>query len=1309
MFGLPEAPASLSEAEHLERLTRSDSFASACGRRPVLSASPSAAPSASAGGAPGRDDTLESDEAGDANATPPPAPTRRLPGQRPSGGPGAESEAEALDTPVKVDGTVPRLAHVTGKALPLPPAELEALDVEVKPESTGRDFADELSQCLEDVQQQMTETYMRVKSEGWTGMHFLTEVDKDLEVQSKGLTGGHVPVDVDQRLLEDAQQRTRLPLTRQKLEAYTQAKDESPTRVRFAAEARDWSESPKKRPGFEPDMEAPPPGPPRLLGRQSSGKFERSPSRNWDAAASEEPQQADMSEVYGQSEAVEASPTDAAEASPTRGFVPDPRSTLFRLECEDRKVKKAYQPASYGVTSTASRTVGPLTSSSFMAEGPTSDFFPMVDATAPGASEMAPPSKDIVPLRDMPALLRSVFEGDFAALREPGSSPGEASPSKGCGLSQSGRLPDIKVDCTLSDRCQGSVFLSHVAKDTVATWQRLPLRLHSPRRPHLKLPSLPRTQLDIASAVNVGGSLLLEHEGPVCFGWTLPIRLHSPRRQKLPAHLAPLPSGSLRDTASESLFSYDQGWRFPLRLHSPIAKERTFLRTRSPSAEVASDGEPPWYLPALERDHTTTPAKDDEPVLLQLLSDGPMEQLGSLAEELEDSEEQDDFDQGGPSQDADVAALRQRYEEQKDALLLSLSQLEHLKDSSQGDQPLLPITPSLNSVFTAASSPATALDASFMSPMTSTFMSPMPSTSTANRPPTLPLTRGIPDVQHCSFGASSCAGSAYEAQRMSRSSAGPARPSRPSLQGPVAALDAPAALAVPLPMLGTLSGSSAAGRGMAGSLFLPASERRGSGGSVATAGPRCSTDSDTRGFGATFSCNSARGLLMSPVHSGAGWRLSTDSSWPAGAPQCDMGATYSRESMQSLMSGMPSDDRGDKGPSAPWTINVQPAEGRRDAGLALEGFVARLRATAGRPAEVLQIVLEAELLAAANKRGTDALKDVYTAAVDAYDTGRFPVPTQELSNLAVKAMRVLCRGSDAAAALALHVRLEKSGVGSREARLFVARATQLEHLGDIQGAIAVLKDGIAYGACPVRILEQALASLRGGGRPSRGSFTVCPTAPLASGRESWLGATPTASPRSSFGAGAGPLAASTLQPECMKPSASAGSARLSSPMAPVASNASSAAPMAAAPALEMAPRPPALAPQQPPRRWARRGQLLQPQPPAAEEEPRPQQHPEEQQQEQPVQPVNRRHAQALLARFPLGVVVAASVAALVRAQGMDDEAEDHQLVAPSSLRAEYVVQTLRSLLQAPQNRCRAVSVAATLAAFRRQKAHAAGQ
>jgi len=175
-----------------------------------------------------------------------------------------------------------------------------------------------------------------------------------------------------------------------------------------------------------------------------------------------------------------------------------------------------------------------------------------------------------------------------------------------------------------------------------------------------------------------------------------------------------------------------------------------------------------------------------------------------------------------------------------------------------------------------------------------------------------------------------------------------------------------------------------------------------------------------------------------------------------------------------------------------------------------KSVVGRIWQVAGKPSEVLQLVQEAELLHA-TRGGNDPLADVYMVAVEAYGLRQSPAPN-ELCDLSVKAMRLLCRGSDTTAAARFHEKLRRSSVGQREARLFEARASQLERLGEVEAAAEVLNDGRRSGAGPVRILERKLALLTGAATPGRSARASLPVGAYQV-RDSSVGFTPTATPR----------------------------------------------------------------------------------------------------------------------------------------------------------------------------------------------------
>lgn len=132
----------------------------------------------------------------------------------------------------------------------------------------------------------------------------------------------------------------------------------------------------------------------------------------------------------------------------------------------------------------------------------------------------------------------------------------------------------------------------------------------------------------------------------------------------------------------------------------------------------------------------------------------------------------------------------------------------------------------------------------------------------------------------------------------------------------------------------------------------------------------------------------------------------------------------------------------------------------------------RLRGARGDAPRILELVLEAELQAGGDKQ---FLAEVYVASVDSYGPVPEPPPA-DFCDLCVKCLRILCQ-ADPVEAREFHNRLRVSSVGRSEARLYEARASLEEGLGNRAKAVKVLQEGLRVGARPPGILRRTLARL----------------------------------------------------------------------------------------------------------------------------------------------------------------------------------------------------------------------------------------
>jgi len=128
-----------------------------------------------------------------------------------------------------------------------------------------------------------------------------------------------------------------------------------------------------------------------------------------------------------------------------------------------------------------------------------------------------------------------------------------------------------------------------------------------------------------------------------------------------------------------------------------------------------------------------------------------------------------------------------------------------------------------------------------------------------------------------------------------------------------------------------------------------------------------------------------------------------------------------------------------------------------------------LRSVKGNVPRILELVVEAELQACGDKR---FLAEVYIASVDSYGPVGEP-PPESFCDLCVKCMRVLCQ-ADPSEAREFHNRWRVSSVGRWEARLYEARASLEERLGNRAKAVKVLREGLRVGARPAGLLQRTL-------------------------------------------------------------------------------------------------------------------------------------------------------------------------------------------------------------------------------------------
>jgi len=148
----------------------------------------------------------------------------------------------------------------------------------------------------------------------------------------------------------------------------------------------------------------------------------------------------------------------------------------------------------------------------------------------------------------------------------------------------------------------------------------------------------------------------------------------------------------------------------------------------------------------------------------------------------------------------------------------------------------------------------------------------------------------------------------------------------------------------------------------------------------------------------------------------------------------------------------------------------------RVAGSALaRPFVQRLRSADCDGAQILALVREAEH----NVENLHALSEIFSVAWDIYGKSE-DLTENDLSDLSVKCMRMLCRvNPNEAREFHNRQRTYRTG-GQADARMYEARATMEERLGDTAKAIKMLQEGLKVGAQPEEALRRQLKKLQPG-------------------------------------------------------------------------------------------------------------------------------------------------------------------------------------------------------------------------------------
>eukprot|EP00930_Biecheleria_cincta_P018341 TRINITY_DN14324_c0_g2_i1.p1 TRINITY_DN14324_c0_g2~~TRINITY_DN14324_c0_g2_i1.p1 ORF type:complete len:839 (-),score=158.42 TRINITY_DN14324_c0_g2_i1:106-2622(-) len=132
----------------------------------------------------------------------------------------------------------------------------------------------------------------------------------------------------------------------------------------------------------------------------------------------------------------------------------------------------------------------------------------------------------------------------------------------------------------------------------------------------------------------------------------------------------------------------------------------------------------------------------------------------------------------------------------------------------------------------------------------------------------------------------------------------------------------------------------------------------------------------------------------------------------------------------------------------------------------------RLRAAAGDGAKILELVREAEKC---HRDDLPSLSEVYGVAIDVYGHVQ-SAQDYAFRDLCVKRMRTLCRLSPAEAR-EFHNRLRTYSVGRADARMYEARASMEERMGDRSKAVKMLREGLRVGAQPAEVLQRVLKRL----------------------------------------------------------------------------------------------------------------------------------------------------------------------------------------------------------------------------------------
>mmetsp|Transcript_137027 Transcript_137027/g.333011 ORF Transcript_137027/g.333011 Transcript_137027/m.333011 type:complete len:715 (+) Transcript_137027:86-2230(+) len=132
-----------------------------------------------------------------------------------------------------------------------------------------------------------------------------------------------------------------------------------------------------------------------------------------------------------------------------------------------------------------------------------------------------------------------------------------------------------------------------------------------------------------------------------------------------------------------------------------------------------------------------------------------------------------------------------------------------------------------------------------------------------------------------------------------------------------------------------------------------------------------------------------------------------------------------------------------------------------------------LNSAAGNTPRIMEIIQEAEEIYKSDKH---MLANVYSTAMNLFGPVHCP-QVDEFRDLSVKCMRVLCQ-IDPTQARELHKLLCACSHGKADARIYEARASMEEQLGDTREAMRLLQEGLSVGAQPPGMLRRLLQRLR---------------------------------------------------------------------------------------------------------------------------------------------------------------------------------------------------------------------------------------